>query len=153
MSKNETPTGPANTGRKHDGTFAPGFTANPHGRPRGSMNKATILAQALIDGEGEQIVRKTLELAKAGDGAALRIVMDRLLPPRKDRHLEFPLPPITDVQTAAAAMSGLIDAVSGGEISPSEADGLASLIERRAKLSELAEFEQRLKALEERLPQ
>ena len=105
----------------------------------------------MIDGEGEQIVRKTLELAKAGDGAALKIVMDRLLPPRKDRHVEFQLPAVTDAQTAATAMSELIDAVAGGELAPCEGDALAALVERRAKLSELAEIEARLRALEERI--
>jgi hypothetical protein len=142
---------PNKTGRQSDGRFSPGNCANPSGRPRGSLNKATLLAQALIDGEGEQIVRKTLELAKAGDGAALRIVMDRLLPPRKDRHVEFQLRSVTDAQTAAAAISELIDAVAGGQLSASEAEGLAGLIERRARLSELAEIEMRLRALEERL--
>jgi hypothetical protein len=131
--------------------FTKGVSGNPKGRPPGARGKATLLAQALIDGEGEEIVRKTLELAKAGDGAALKIVMDRLIPPRKDRHLQFPLPPISDAQSAAAAMSTLIDAVGNGELSASEADGLAGLVERRAKLSELAEIETRLKALEERL--
>jgi hypothetical protein len=48
-------------------------------------------------------------------------------------------------------MSALIDAVGNGEMSTSEADGLAGLDERRAKLSKLAEIEARLKALEERL--
>jgi Family of unknown function (DUF5681) len=142
---------PNNTGRQSDGRFSPGNCANPTGRPRGSLNKATLVAQALIDGEGEEIVRKTLQLAKAGDGVALKIVMDRLIPPRKDRHLQFPLPPIVDAQSAAGAMSTLINAVGNGELSAYEADGLADLVERRAKLSELAEIEARLKALEERL--
>jgi hypothetical protein len=152
MTDTETQTAvPDKSGRNPDGTFGRNNTANLAGRPKGSLNKATLLAQALIDGEGEQIVRKTLELAKAGDGAALKIVMDRLIPPRKDRHLQFPLLPISDAQSAAAAMSTLIDAVGNGELSASEADGLAGLVERRAKLSELAEIEARLKALEARL--
>jgi hypothetical protein len=31
--------GPETTGRKQDGTFAPGVSGNPAGRPRGSRNK------------------------------------------------------------------------------------------------------------------
>jgi hypothetical protein len=46
--------------------FAPG---NP-GRPKGSRNKATLAAEALLDGEAEALTRKAIELALAGDVTA-----------------------------------------------------------------------------------
>jgi Family of unknown function (DUF5681) len=66
-------------------TFKPGHSGNPTGRPKGSLNKATLGSQALLDGEAEALTRKVVELAKGGHPVALRLCPDRLLPPRKDR--------------------------------------------------------------------
>jgi hypothetical protein len=41
--------------------------------------------EELLDGEGETLTRKAIELAKGGDIQALRLCMERLLPPRRDR--------------------------------------------------------------------
>jgi hypothetical protein len=72
-----------NTGhRDADGRFAPG---NP-GKPRGTRHKATLAALALLSGEAEGLTRKAVELALAGDVTALRLCIERLVPPcRKHR--------------------------------------------------------------------
>lgn len=140
---------PINTDRKPNGKFAAGNRANPSGRPKGSLNKATILAQELIDTEGELIVRKALDLAKSGDGAALKIVMDRLIPPRRDRHLSIALPEIRNASDAASAMAAVINEVAGGNITAGEAEGLTKLIGEYSKILEVSQFEERLKRLEE----
>ncbi len=142
------PNTPIKSDRKPNGKFAEGNRANPSGRPKGSLNKATLLAQELIDNEGELIVRKALELAKSGDGSALRLVMDRLLPPRKDKAIEFKLPQITNGQEASVAMALVIEGVSASELTPQEGDCLAKLLESAARLTELAILEQRVAALE-----
>ena len=67
-------------GRKTDGTFTKG---NP-GKPRGARHKATQAALALIDGEGEALTRKAIDMALAGDTVALRLCLERLAPPRKE---------------------------------------------------------------------
>jgi hypothetical protein len=53
---------PEKTGRNEDGTFAKGFSANPSGRPKGAKNKATRLAESLIDDHGELLVRQALAM-------------------------------------------------------------------------------------------
>jgi hypothetical protein len=53
-------------------TFKPGQSGNPAGKPRGSRNRTTLAVEALLDGEAETLTRKAIELAKAGDLAALR---------------------------------------------------------------------------------
>ena len=63
--------------------FRPGESGNPGGRPKGSRNKATLAMEALLDGEGEEITRKAIELAKDGDMGAIRVCMDRIAPPRR----------------------------------------------------------------------
>ena len=143
------PTPPINTDRKSNGKFAAGNRANPKGRPKGSLNKTTILAQELIDNEGALIVRKALDLAKDGDGTALRIVMDRLIPPRRDRHLSIALPEIKNATDAASAMAAVINEVAAGNITAGEAEGLTKLIGDYSKILEIGQFEERLKRLEE----
>ncbi len=68
-------------------------------------------------------------MAKAGDGPALRLCMDRLLPARRDRHVTFALPAIETASDAAKAAGALLSAVSAGEITPQEAAELGKLIE------------------------
>src|SRR6516164_5968828 len=89
-------------------------------RPQGSRNKATIALQALLDEEGEQITRKAIEMAKAGDTAALRLVIDRLIPPVRERRLSLELPKIETPAGVVAAIGVVLDAVGAGSITPSE---------------------------------
>ena len=88
-------------GKKQDTRFKPGQSGNPAGKPKGLRNRATLALEALLDGEAEELTRKAIELAKGGDMAALRLCLDRIVPPRKDRHVAFPLP----------AMNAPVDAV------------------------------------------
>jgi hypothetical protein len=124
--------------------FAPG---NP-GRPKGSRNATTLVLEALLDGEAEEIVRKAVELAKAGDGAAMRAVLDRLLPPRKDRPIAFELPPIKGVADLPAATAALLRAVAMGDLTPSEATEFAKLIEAHVRAVEVTDLAERVAKLE-----
>ena len=45
----------------------------------------TFAAEALLDGEDEALTRKAVEMALAGDGTALRLCLDRIIPPRRER--------------------------------------------------------------------
>jgi hypothetical protein len=53
--------------------FPKGQSGKPAGRPRGSSNRATGAAEMLLDGEATALTRKAVELALAGDQAALRL--------------------------------------------------------------------------------
>ena len=66
-----------------DGTFAKGNSANPAGKPKGARHSATRLAEALIDGRAKELVDKAVDMALAGDPTAMRLVLDRLCPPRR----------------------------------------------------------------------
>ncbi len=63
------------------------------GRPAGSRNNATLALQALLDGDGEAITRKAIKLAKAGNGSALRLCLERLIATRKERLVRLKLLP------------------------------------------------------------
>jgi Family of unknown function (DUF5681) len=59
--------------------FEPGQSGNPAGKPKGARNKTTLAVEALLDGEAETLTRKAIELAKAGDLAALGCASTGLL--------------------------------------------------------------------------
>jgi hypothetical protein len=124
-----------NTARKQRGRpFRPGKSGNPTGRPKGARNHSTIAAEALLEGEAEVLTRKAVELALAGDTTALRLCLERLVPPRKDRSVTFELPPVVKADDAVEALGAVLAAVAGGRITPSEALAVTGLIEahRRA---------------------
>ncbi len=128
--------------------FGPGRSGNPHGRPRGSRNKTTIAVEALLDGEAKAIARKAIEKALEGDMAALRLCLERLLPPRRDRALTFELPKIASVNDLAIASSAILEACAAGTLSPGEAAEVMSLIAAHVRVLEMTEIETRLVALE-----
>ena len=83
---------PALVARPRGRPFAPGTSGNPNGRPRGARNKATLAAEALLEGEAEALTRKLVDKAKEGDNGALRFCLDRICPPRRDRVVTIEMP-------------------------------------------------------------
>jgi hypothetical protein len=118
--------------------FKPGQSGNPLGRPKGARNRATVAAEALLEGEAEALTRKTIELALAGDPAALRLCLERILPPRKDRPLHFSLPPESGPQDPAGAMRAIVEALAAGQITPSEATAAIQVIEACRRVADAA---------------
>ena len=84
-------------GRVRGRPFEKGRSGNPAGRPAGSRDKATLAAAALLAGESEASTRKSVELALAGNPTAMRLCIERLLPPCRERTIKFTLPPIESV--------------------------------------------------------
>ena len=118
------------------GRFAKGSSGNRTGRPKGSRNKATVLAEQLLDGEAEEITRACIERAKEGDPTALKLVMERLLPRRKGRPIRLEgLPTINSVKDMAKAYDIVIEAMSNGEITPDEAEIILPLLEGKLEVA------------------
>ena len=120
------------------------------GRPAGSRNKATLVLEALIDDEGEDVVRAMVTQAKAGNMGAARALLDRLVPSRKDRPVPLTLPPITCLSDAVDGLGEILDGLAMGEITPMEAHSVMGVLAGYVKILEATEFEQRLAALEEK---
>jgi hypothetical protein len=135
---------------KKQGKFSRGRSGNPLGRPRGIRNKATIAAETLFEGEIEGICRKAIEEAKRGNIQAIKLVLDRILPPKKEASIFIDLPTMKTSSDILEAIHRVAQAVSRGELSPTEGDCLTRIIERQAKVIEMNDFEERLKKLEER---
>src|SRR5689334_20232307 len=96
-----------------DTRFKPG---NP-GRPAGTPNKRTLALQEMVEGEAEAITRKAIELAKAGDPTALRLMLDRLLPARKGARVTVPMPTLEAPADVVRALAAVASLMAAGEIS------------------------------------
>jgi hypothetical protein len=131
--------------------FEKGRSGNPAGRPRGSRNRATRAMQRALEGDAQALTRKAVELALDGNTTALRLCLDRLLAPRRDRPAPLKFPPVEDAGGLAGAMAAIVGAAGKGEISSKEAGGWARLVDIFLKALETHDFEQRLDALEKRL--
>src|SRR5215472_4795063 len=129
---------PKPRGRGRGRPFEKGRSGNPAGRQSGSRNKATLAAAALLAGESEALTRKAVEMALDGDPIAMRLCMERVLPPCRERAVEFRLPPIEGTRTGetsgpsardvARAMDAVTSALAQGEITPGEAEKIAGVV-------------------------
>lgn len=135
-------------GKQRGRPFEPGRSGNPAGRPKGSRNATTRMVEALFEDEAEELARKAIELAKAGDGPVLRAVLDRLAPARKDAPITIELPAVESATDAKAAAAAVIAAVASGEISPGEGGAVMSLLTAQRAIIETQELEARIAALE-----
>jgi len=139
----------ANTAGKQRGRpFRKGESGNPAGKAPGTRNKATILVQALLEGEAEAVGRVAVDKALEGDMCALRLVLERLLPKKRDAPVRFKLPKLKSARDLPRATEAILEAASRGELTPAEAQGLAGILEHHRKALEISELESRVAALE-----
>src|SRR5262245_1886149 len=128
--------------------FQKGQSGNPAGRPRGIVNRATALAQTLLSERAEGIARKVIELAEAGDMAAIRVCMERLVPPIKHHPVAVELPPLENAVDSVEAMASIAAAVAAGDLTAAEAAELAKVVNVYVGALASKAFEERLSALE-----
>jgi len=134
--------------KQNNGQFPKGTSGNPSGRPRGSRNRATLLMEALLEGEAEELTRKVIELAKAGDTHALRLCLERLMPPGRDRLVCFALPPLQSADDFSLGVACILQAVSEAKITPQEGEVLSRILADQATVLKTRDWEQRLQNLE-----
>jgi hypothetical protein len=116
--------------------FEKGQSGNPAGRRPGSRNKATLAAAALLAGEAEALTRTAADFALAGDPTAMRLCIERILPPCRERAVKFTLPPIESTDDISAAMQAVTTALARGDITPGEAATIAGVVETFARAIE-----------------
>jgi hypothetical protein len=132
--------------------FVPGQSGNRNGRPKGARNRVTRAVEALIDGQGEALAATAVEKALQGDSTMLRALLSTLVPPRRERTVEFELPKIESAADAVKASLAVITACAAGELSPHEASQIMGLISTHVHAIEVAEREARVAVLEKKQP-
>jgi hypothetical protein len=141
---------PKPPGRTRGRPFEKGRSGNPAGRRTGSQNKATSAAAALLEGQSEALTRKAVELALVGDPTAMRLCLERILAPCRERTVNFELPAIESAADIAAAMKAVTSALAGGAITPGEAGTIAAVVDTFVRAIETSDFDRRLQVLEDR---
>ena len=128
--------------------FKQGQSGNPVGRPAGSRNRATLAAEALLEGQAEALTSKAIEMALDGDLTALRICMDRIVPVRRERLIRVDLPPLSVAADGVKAHAAVVVAVAEGTITLGEAAELSRFIDNVVKSIAAREFDERLRDVE-----
>lgn len=107
---------PENTGQKQKKSlFRKGQSGNPNGRPHGSRNKASLMAEMLFAENLQGVCNAVITKAKSGDIQAAKIIFDRLLPPRKDRLISIKLPQVKTPEDILKALSAVTQAIARRE--------------------------------------
>ena len=125
--------------------FRPG---NP-GRPKGSKHRTTLAIEALFGRPGRGTHSEGDRNGPVGRRRRHAPVLDRLVPPRRDRHIALDLPPVRTAADATAASGAIVDAVGAGDITPSEGAEVSKILDVHVRNLEAREFEERLAKLEQ----
>lgn len=78
----------------------------------------------------------------------IRLCLERIIPPRKDRPISFEAPTIATAADALKVLGSLIEAVAQGKITPIEAGELSKMIDSYVRSLEATELERRVSELE-----
>lgn len=127
--------------------FKPGQSGNPSGRPKGIKDRR-VQRRELFEAHAEELVARAIQMALDGDAQALRMCLDRIVPPVKESPINIALPDVADAAGCDAAQAAIMRAVASGELLPSQGEALAALVEHRRKAIETSELVKRIEALE-----
>ena len=126
--------------------YKPGQSGNPSGRPKGSGKSAKL--RALLEPHAPELVQKAMELALEGDTTALRLCLERLVPPLKGRDETIKVQGLQGCCSLVEQGQVLIDAMAGGVATPREVATMMQAVAAQAKIIELEELEKRVAMLE-----
>ena len=128
---------------KESTKFKAGMSGNPAGRPK-DKTAATLLRKSILE-DMPEIIQTLVSLAKNGDTAAAKILLDRCCPVLKPQAMTINLP----VNGTLAEQGGeIIRATLSGQIPPDIGAQLISALSNQGKLIELQELTQRVEKLE-----
>jgi hypothetical protein len=125
------------------GRFMPGNSGNPAGKKPGTRNRATVLREALAEGEDVATARIVIDKALAGDAVAARFIVDRLTPRPRGRTIALDLPEGKRAGDVLAASNATIAAMAAGEITPDEALTVTKVLDGRLRALKAAAREAR----------
>lgn len=128
--------------RDANGRFVPGQSGNPTGKKPGTRNRATVLREALAEGEDIATARIVIDKALAGDAVAARFIVDRLTPRPRGREIELDLPASAGAIDVLAASNATIAAMAAGEITPDEALTVTRVLDGRLRALKAAAREE-----------
>ncbi|MBS0272612.1 MAG: hypothetical protein JSR85_08220 [Proteobacteria bacterium] len=140
---------PEITGKKQvQSRFQKGCSGNPKGRPKGSIGQAALLAKSILEENVSEICNRLVDEAKNGNIQAIRLILDRILPVRKELPMKINLPEIQCAHDVLTAINIITNAIAEGIITVSEGEVLSKIIDINLKTIETQDFQIRLEKLE-----
>ena len=137
--------------RNGKGQFSKGTSGNSAGRPPGSRNKSTLLMEGLFAEHSERLTQKAIELALKDNVHALRLCLERIHPPCKERFIQLDLPPIQNIEHLPLAMATVFEAIAEGQITPGEGEILANVLAVQNEVVATSDLQRRIEHLEEKI--
>jgi hypothetical protein len=131
--------------------FQPGQSGNPAGRPVGSRNKTTLVAESIIGEHLPEILAATCAKAKEGSERAQSIIISRAIAPARRRPVMVDLPEMVTLDDLLAAHSQVTRLFAQGELTDEEAARATALLEAHRRTIETAELARRIEAVEAEL--
>lgn len=128
--------------------FKKGQSGNPGGKMPGCLNRSTRVVLELMEGQLEQITRVCIQQALEGNMLAVKLILERVCAPVRERPLNIALPSVATIEGIAEAQAEVVRAVAVGDLLPGEGTALATILEARRKALETQELEARIVALE-----
>ena len=101
----------------------------------------------LMAGDLESITQKLVEKAKAGNMVAIRLVLDKLIPPTKGLPVTFPLSRLEKAADLRVALAAILKAVSRGKLAPDEAKAVAGIMSACGVALAVEDLEREFEAL------
>ena len=130
--------------------FKPGKSGNPAGRPKGIKDRRVALREKLLP-HADQLIEMVTTFAKSGDMVAMKIVLDRLIPPLKEEPIHVTIPKIESAVDCTQAHAAVVNAVAAGDMLPSEGQAISNLIEAQRRAFETTELAQQMRDLHEEI--
>jgi hypothetical protein len=125
-------------------TFVKGQSGNAAGRRKGSRNKVTELVEGLAGAGAEEMTRRLLSAANAGNMAAMRVYFDRMWPKRRGAPIALEIPPIRSSADLPVALAAICQGLTDGEISPEEFETLSRGVDFMSRSLKAPEIDARL---------
>ncbi|MBO1520639.1 DUF5681 domain-containing protein [Oceanisphaera pacifica] len=127
--------------------FKAGKSGNPAGRPKGIPDSRSALRREL-EKHGEELLNTVVKMALEGDASALKLCLERIMPPVKPSAEPVTFELSGDTLTEQA--QSILKAIAQGELDPITGRQLLAAIADLSKITEIDELSRRLDELEER---
>jgi hypothetical protein len=127
--------------------FEPGNSFG-RGRPKGSRNKSTAAALALLGEHAEALMKKCIAEALKGNMIAMRLCIERILPALQEGTIKFKIGPTRTSEEVGQVQDTILQDVSKGRIVPEQGAIVVNILEGKRKVLETTGVEARLSALE-----
>lgn len=111
-----------------------------------------MLAQKLMENQTEAVVQTVIDAALTGDMQACKLIVERLLPPAKERAIQadLKLPATITTENAPLVFAAILKATASGGLCPGEGETLQRMMQMYLTAVEYTTLTRRIEELEAR---